>query len=148
MIGLLKLFLLSTIGYATVTDSHHMQSCVVCVRDAVSAAHSIIDGLTHQADGKVETVILYLLRVCYFSMNRTEGEYSVEKLYTLATRSVPSFTHHEFKVLEEITRMEAFARIDDKLKTDYWTTDEWGIPTAIAVITFASMFFLIRRKGT
>ena len=125
-----------------------MQSCVVCVRDAVSAGHTVIDRLTHQADGKVETVILYLLRACYYSISQTGGEYSVEKLLTIATKSVPSFTLHEFKMLEEITRMEAFARIDDKLKTDYSTTDVWGIPTAIAVVTFASMSFLIRRKRT
>ncbi len=84
MLGLFKVFLLLTIGYATVTDSLHMQSCVVCVRDAVSAGHTVIDRLTHQAGGKVETVILYLLRACYYSMSRTGGEYSVEKLYTLA----------------------------------------------------------------
>jgi hypothetical protein len=51
-------------------------------------------------------------------------------------------------MLEEFTRMEAFARSDDKLKTHYSTTDVWVTPTAIAVITFSSMFFLIRRKGT
>ena len=139
MTRLLVLLFAFPLIHATVTDLAHMQSCVLCVRESVLLGDSLIDRLTHQADGQIETVILYLLRACYFRMTRSKLPYQIPDLLMHATSSVPGFTDREFTILRDITRIEAFSRLDSKTQNGGNVWSYWDVPLSVVLVTFVTL---------
>jgi hypothetical protein len=129
-----------------VSDYSHMESCVTCVRSTVSSGHSSIDWLVNQADGRMESVILYLIRACYLLMDRRDAMYGADELLKHASTPVSIFGEYEFKLIDEITKKEAFARIDEKLSIH---DDQAGANFVYAfIITALAVTVVMLWKGT
>ena len=147
MIWILLLLFAMTNGEPVVSDMSHMQSCVSCARDTVSSGHDLIDRLTNQADGRIETVILYLLRACYFRVDRYQASCQVPDILKHAQSSVPSFTDHEFTLLNEITRIEAYSYLNSKSQSESPISNEWEVQFSVALVACLTLpLFLWRIK--
>ena len=148
MMKLVTILLTLTLSRSEVSDLAHMQSCVGSVREAVSSRHESIDRLIRQAEGKIETVILYLLRVCYFGVERSSESYHVSDLLIHATTAVPSFSDREFALLREITTMEAFSSLGKKVENVPSISLDWGGSLMFALFTSVILPLFVWRSKT
>jgi hypothetical protein len=104
--------------------------------------------LLRQANHELDTVILYLLRTCYFTMRRSAGEYDVHILLASASKHVAGFTDYEFGLMNNITTQEAFSKIEQKRANDdsYPVSNDQLYMVCLALISIASLSWLFRRK--
>ena len=92
---------------AAVSDLTHMKSCVTSVRSVISDGGEEIDSLYKKANYNTDTVLLYLLRMCYYHHDRSSVEYDMSALLSTHKTKVDRFTQKEFDLITEVTREEA-----------------------------------------
>lgn len=144
-----KIFLLCvTVCCANISDYDHMQSCVTCVRLSMASTEPVVDRLLRQANHELDTVILYLLRTCYFTLHRSASEYDLHILLASASRHVAGFTDYEFGLLHNITTQEAFSKIEQKRANDdsYPVSNDQLYMVCLALISIAALSWLFRTK--
>lgn len=140
------LFLLFVVASeSALTDSRHMDRCFVSVRNFFEFQD--VSWLLEKAD--TDTVLLFLLRVCYFQHPR-DGSYSLNP-ESVRKPNIPSFEKYHFQLIDKTILKEAknnllknpirpnhiLDDIDDVNQSDVW-------PICVAAIAM-SIALLIRR---
>ena len=138
---LLALILTTASG---LSDFHHMRNCVTSVRVFVSDGGEPIEWLRTKARGDDDTVLLYLLRLCYFYQTDKAGvPYDMPALYSRHKESVASFTDEEFALLSEVIRQEAITGIPYTEHGPLTDTTDFGLDYMKLVLPFLTGMALV-----
>ena len=127
-----------------IDDTMHMQSCVAAIRSTVALGGQWIDDLLVQAKNDMDTLVLYLLRLCYFHHPRITDDYDMRSRLANHRGPVKGFTEIEFALLDSVTRQEAVGNILSKPSALVSATD---LSVTVGCLVFLLLCALCRRKS-
>lgn len=145
LVGVTLLLLASA---AEIPDAVHLRACVSSVRSFVSDDNPGVDWLLEKANQDLDTVVLYLLRMCYFHHQRVVDAYSMQPVFDSTKSTVSGFSEYEFQLLAEIVKEEASEgseyRLDESIKLEA-PSGAWEITAVVLAVGIPLALF--RRRS-
>lgn len=138
----MRCFLLFSICLCQDVGPVQMARCVTSVRLFVESGGPSIDWLTEKANNDIDSVLLYLLRLCYYHSTPSD---ELQTVFDSIKTSVASFSPYELTLLQNVLADEASAqahRISPiQAEVSHWSTTS----VTVAIGAIISMLAIKRR---